>query len=155
MYVKFTLFNIKPISYNQYLYGRTKTRTQKARKWGKEVAKQCANKNHKWSFLRNSFKSHEHVISVSYTFRIPVKDYYAQSGPNRGGISSRSIDVDNCIKALQDILFEPKYHERGDIENFNIDDKYIYQVIAQKLPTNDKTYSIDIEVHIHDKPIPN
>ena len=148
--IKFTI-PIKPLSYNQYLYGRTRTRTQKARKWGAKFAEEFAKQvqSNSVAHFRELFNPNEHALSANICFLVPEKDYIASSGPNKGGLSSRSGDLDNYLKALIDILFTKKYNDRGDIDNFNIDDKYIANLTAVKRANKENAkYLIQFEVSI-------
>jgi len=81
----------------------------------------------------------------------------------KGNISIRSKDLDNCIKILQDSLFNKKYNQPSwlssrkgyekslykgidAIHNLFIDDINIQEFTASKIP--DKEHNITIEIQI-------
>ena len=98
--------------------------------------------------LKIEFQPSKHALAVSYDFYFPQKLLYTK----KGEISKRSFDLTNIEKLLQDNLFEHRYNDRVidgiEIENFDIDDKFIVDMHSRKLPHQKDHHEIRITVVI-------
>ena len=111
-----------------------------------------------WKFEFKDFQAHfnakKHFIKASYTFLIPREFLFTA----KGLVSKRSMDLDNCIKLVQDNVCDAKYNGRiiGDvtINNLNIDDKFICSFDAAKVLSFKSDYYINIKYELVDiKPL--
>ena len=84
----------------------------------------------------------------------------------KGHISGRSMDVDNCLKIPTDCLFDKKYSENwlkakhkskregklwehlSNINNLQINDKFVFDTRSIKLPSIDNQFHCSIDVEI-------
>jgi Holliday junction resolvase RusA-like endonuclease len=144
MNINFVL-NSKAFSINKYYY-RNRKRTQEARKWADEIHEQLYKSDiqNQIKKMRESFDALSHVISITYTFRIPVDKFFTK----KGHVSRRSMDLTNVEKTITDLIFDPRYFERDGIPNLCIDDQNIVECISRKVPA--EKYSIDVSIKLLD-----
>jgi len=156
--IKLVLDGLIPISVNEAYYKNRKL-TNKARLFRFNVLNSLLSYKALIKNFTKMFNPLEHCLVVSYSFTIPKDIYFTK----KGNISIRTKDLDNCIKILQDSLFNKKYnttkwlnsrkgYEKSlykpfkEIQNMVIDDINIQRFTAKKIPG--KKYSITIEIHI-------
>lgn len=100
--------------------------------------------------LRLKFDPKLHAYKVEMTAYWPAEEYLTK----KGIMSNRTIDCSNFEKGIIDCFFLPKFHERcfpDGCPNLNIDDRYVYQLISQKLPANKR--QIDVIISIEHQPL--
>lgn len=129
----------KPYSINQLYYGnRRHGKTREAQDWSLDVLYQLSQEQNKQILeqLRNSFNAKEHGFSVTLEFGVPEYEYYTKQGT----ISSKTVDLSNCEKAIIDLIFLPKHYgefSNGKAPNLNTDDKYIIELSSKKVPAKE------------------
>jgi len=132
--------NIEAYSVNK-MYGKQLYTTAAYKNWIDRALSQLSKEANQISIfsLRESFKPEHHFFSIEYEFGTP--NFW-----NSGGIiSKKSMDCTNMEKSIQDILFDPKYNERG-VCNLNADDRFVASIRSSKLPSS--YYYIAIKVII-------
>ncbi len=115
------LFNISPISYNEthIVFNNTLRSSTKRKNFGVEVQKLLTLQHKELSKIKNQNVDR---LEVRYCFFVP------ELRTKTGTVAKRSLDIDNCIKALQDEIFK-----RLNKINSNIDDGMILKITAEKL----------------------
>lgn len=105
--------------------------------------------------FRETFDPEIHAIKVTYFFFMPRKTIYLKG---KGAMSRLGGDVDNLMKLTTDFLFNPKYMghdfpkvDHPTIENFGVDDQFIADIRAFKLPSEHLFPSIGVRVKIVNK----
>lgn len=78
------------------------------------------------------------------TYKIDEAHYFTK----KGVISRRAMDLTNVEKPLVDLLFDPRFEERGEVINLCMDDKFITKLLSEKVPS--KGWEIVIELEIKD-----
>ena len=144
-------FTIKapPFSINKAYY-RNRQLTQEARKWRERILVQLQEPLllTLMQALKTEFQPSKHALSVTYDFYFPRHLLFTK----KGEISKRSFDLTNIEKLLQDNLFEHRYNDRVidgiEIENFDIDDKFIIDLHSRKLPHEKDHHEIRVTVSL-------
>jgi Holliday junction resolvase RusA-like endonuclease len=142
--------NLEPVTSNRSHYRFSKNLTERARKY-REAFWSELNKGANLNALkriRGEFDPNKHELRVKYVFHL-VKDKFFTK---KGMISARSPDLDNCIKLIQDFLFNKRYAKKHldklGFCNIEIDDRFITEINMKKVPTNEEPF-IEIQVEIH------
>lgn len=159
-------FKTKPISTNNAYYSRNNSFNAMARSWRANFFLQMmsAYNQNQIKKITSVFDSKKHMLKVIFTWHQPSDKILTQAGH----ISSRSMDVDNCLKIPVDCLFDQKYNdawmslrkgeeakllkslETSGFNNFSINDKFIFSVTSIKLPSSNDQYHCSVEVDIVD-----
>jgi len=71
----------------------------------------------------------KHAIEVNLVHEIERKTFFNA----KGEVSMRSKDLSNIEKPLIDLIFSPRYIERG-IPTIGIDDHFITKLYSEKKP---------------------
>ena len=148
MLIQFTI-KLKPFSTNKAYY-RNRQLTQEARLWREEFLIQLQDKNIQsdLSAIRDAFDPTLNAIAVSYRFLYPSDKLLTK----KGTISSRSHDLTNIEKLVQDNIFDHRFNGReiGEliIQNLDIDDKFIVRCHSEKMRSQTHTYLIQIGIEI-------
>lgn len=79
----------------------------------------------------------EKSIEIHYIFWVPEKELYTK----QGNISKRSLDIDNCVKSVNDVLFK-----RMSRHNSDIDDSKITRMTLEKRKAPNDLYGITISL---------
>ena len=153
---------VKPLSINSAFY-RNRKLTEKARLYRRDILTQLQSQLSNITPITKEFNPLKHCLKVTYTFYTPTEFFFTK----KGALSHRSQDLDNCLKLLTDFIFNTKYDtdwlrskgrtERAlygslsSLSNVAIDDKYLQEINALKLPSKDE-YSIQIDISIKDLP---
>lgn len=141
---------IKLISVNSMYYGnRRQGKTQEAKDWFYTVFHELGAKQNAESLaeLRDLFDCRKHFYSVEIRSTVPKQLFFNKEG----SISSRTIDLSNCEKALIDAIFLRKYYgpkHPYECFNLNTDDKYIASLLSKKQPG--ETWSVEVQISIED-----
>jgi len=134
------VFNLKapPFSVNKMYYKKTFNRTREARQWATviftEMRKALAQQQ--LALFRKEFNPKTEGVKLSLTYYYPRDIILTKSG----SISSRSFDLSNVEKPLQDLIFDKKYNAREYPEgciNLNLNDVTVCDLISKKRPSND------------------
>jgi len=94
--------------------------------------------------ITSKFNSKLHGLKVDFLFYQPRNIIFTQ----KGHLSRRSQDVDNCFKLATDFLFNAKYPEKFDITNFNIDDQFIIELSGAHKISLDDEFLITVAVSL-------
>ena len=149
MFANFTI-KLSPFTSNKSHYKYTRNLTSEARKYREEFWRQLnSGANLKaLNRIKNSFDEECMQIHVKYNFHIERNKFFTKSGR----ISARSPDLDNCIKLIQDFLFNTRYGEKHLVKlgysNIGIDDRFITNIEMKKAPTNADAF-IETAVEYH------
>lgn len=99
--------------------------------------------------IKESFNPKNHYLKIKITSFYPREQMFTLSNQ----ISSKVHDVSNIEKPLIDVVFTNKFHGTdSDYKglNFNIDDKYIKEMVSKQLVSGDDSHLIEIEIEIVD-----
>lgn len=147
-FIKFTLLS-PPFSVNQAYY-KNRQLTEKARTWRSNILLQLSEPllKARLAFFRSKFDPLDHCLAINYSFLLPPNILFN----SKGEISSRSMDLTNIEKLLQDSIFESRYNGRviegKIISNLDLNDKYITQLTSSKEPSWDSVYRITITISV-------
>jgi Holliday junction resolvase RusA-like endonuclease len=135
------------ISVNCFYTGDKRFKSAAARDWTLEVINQM-NQSH----ILNSLKELRDSFTDSKAYRISFEFAYPESimYTKKGTISSKTIDISNGEKHLLDILCLPKFF--SEIQNLNIDDKFVVEMNSKKIVSENDRYYINITIEIVDTP---
>lgn len=143
---RISLDGCRPFSINNAYYKRTFTMTQECRIWRKtiiEAAKQPENLAI-FEDVRNAFENAPKpaglIVAISYGIRA---DYFFTK---KGDVKRHSMDLSNVEKLLIDILFDPRFYERDELDNLNLDDKYIVKLYSEKIPKKEWTIKVEFGI---------
>lgn len=146
-------FNAPPFSINSAYYnkGGGKVRTKECRAWGDDVLQQLQLYKQQILEFKNIYDAEKHGLSLDLTFNIPKRYYYTVEGR----VSSRSADLTNVEKLIQDLLFDSRFNGRAvngkKIYNLDINDKCVLQLSSKKLPSD--RFRIEVSVSLIPLPI--
>jgi hypothetical protein len=154
------LLYAKPFSINSAYYlksfgkkSTTKIRTKECREWGDDILSQLQKRLVELREFRTAFDEGNHALKIRITHYIPKAIYYTKNG--KGHISAATCDITNIEKLLVDLLFDARFNDRSigglNIENLNINDKFICHMVSRKIPSK-RDYKIKILVEIIPKP---
>lgn len=154
--VSFIIHNVKPCSINKGYYKTKKVLTIDGRRYRKRLLvtmNQSPEIKKQLEAFRDTFDPETHGIQVQYYFLIPPKKMYLLG---KNALSMAGGDVDNYMKLTTDFLFNPKYMGHafdrseylGRIENFGIDDRFIVEARAFKMPNDRPYYSVGVKLKI-------
>lgn len=113
----------KAFSVNASHYAKIRVKTKECRLWEEQV-------NSMLSQVDFSILSGVENFQVEYIFTYPKYIFFNKQGK----ISSKTFDVDNCIKLLQDLVFA----------KIGVDDRFVTKIVASKCAGDD--YSIQVVV---------
>lgn len=159
--ISFIIHDVKPCSINAGYYKTKKVLTLEGRRFRKRLLV-TINQNRvikdRLLVFRKAFDPNIHGIKLTYFFFIPKDKMYTGKSSD-GPISMASGDVDNYFKLTTDFLFNPKYLGHpfdkssyiGRIENFGIDDRFILDTRAFKMPSTEDYYSVGVKARIINK----
>ena len=103
MILKVSIPNLKPVSTNAMYEGRMKSLAyvkQERAVDGEMLAMRLNVKK-----FMDSFDEHKHIINAHMVVEIPKENLFVLSGKRKGCINKRCIDIDNCVKTVQDSIF--------------------------------------------------
>lgn len=124
----------------------TKVRTQECRDWGDSILLQIKKYEDKLEIFRKNFNANKHCLHLKIVHTIPEYNFFTKTGE----ISLRSNDLSNVEKMPIDLLFDPRFVGRTinniEINNLNLNDKYITKLVSEKKVG--KAYKIEITVSI-------
>ena len=142
--IEFSLLS-PPFSVNKAYY-KNRQLTTEAREWRANILKQLSAPllRARLAKFRAQFDPLHHSLVVSYTFFLPSGILYNA----KGEISSRSMDLTNIEKLLQDAICDNRYNDRIidniKISNLDLNDKYITRLQSCKAVSPDNSYMIAI-----------
>lgn len=144
------LKNCRPFSINSAYYKRTMTLTRECRAWRESIQMACCTKENLLYLheFRDSFERMRLLGPTGIYIAIEHRMPYGTFWTTKGEISRRSMDITNIEKLLVDVLFDPKFAERGDLDNLRIDDKYITEMVSKKSACD--SYEIEVELDLRD-----
>lgn len=165
MNISFAILNVKPCSINKGYYKHNRALSLEGRRYRKRLLcsiNRCPSIREALQTFTGHFNYEEHSISVRYSFLVPKEQLFVRGV---GALSRLGGDVDNLIKLTTDFLFNPKHclepfkGAAGVIRpfvNVSIDDQFIQNISANKLPSPDGQWGIvvylDIVNKLHDSP---
>jgi hypothetical protein len=145
---KLTLkFDAPPFSVNKAHY-RNGNRTKECRAWGDLILEQIEQYRDEIEAFRLCFDKLNQSLNTELIFLYPSKILLTK----KGYVSRRSSDLSNIEKMLIDLIFDPKFFERG-ANNLNLDDTLVTSQISKKRLSPDDSYQII--VHITISPLSN
>lgn len=142
---------LEPFTSNKAHYKYSKNLTAEARTYREEFWKQLNTEPNLSNLkrIKGNFDPKKHELHVKYVFHLAYEKFFTKEGK----ISARSPDLDNCIKLVQDFLFNERYGKKHlkklNYVNVGIDDRYITNIEMKKAPIQGLPF-IEIQVEIHD-----
>ena len=103
MILKVSIANLKPVSTNMMYDGYHKSLAYVKQERAIDAEMKAMRNNIKK--LMDSFDEHKHIINAHMVVEIPKENLFVLSGKRKGCINKRCIDIDNCIKTVQDSIF--------------------------------------------------
>jgi hypothetical protein len=145
----FYLPGIKPLSINSTYtnVGKGRAKTQAARDWTTEFFHTLSTQSNLDNLmqLREKFNPEEHYYSIKIEMQYPESIFWKKGA----GISAKTVDLSNFEKSIIDCLFLPKFHVTPfpyGCENLNIDDKYVAELRSSKVPGDQHSVKVVIEI---------
>lgn len=135
-------FNAPPFSVNKAHY-RNGNRTKECRAWGDLILEQLAPFEDEIETFRASFDKLNQSLNTELIFLYPSSILLTK----KGYVSRRSSDLSNIEKMLVDLIFDPKFFERG-ANNLNLDDTLVTSQISKKRLSPDDSYQIIVNITI-------
>lgn len=131
--MKFTLM-CRPFSVNAWTYSDKRHKTKEAREWTEQVL--CLLEEHAKALgeMADDWRKSGGCFRLEFTAIYPAHIFYNKAGQ----ISSKTIDITNYEKPLQDLIF-------SDIMDIN--DKAVVQCISRKLPG--PLYAIEVSLEFY------
>lgn len=125
--------NCRPFSINKAYYKQTFNMTRECRQWRETIINALKEETNQLiiNSFKNKFDETKHGIQIVISHRMPKEWFFTK----KEIISRRSQDITNIEKLLVDILFDSRFYERGEINNLNIDDKFIVSMLSEKIFT--------------------
>ena len=155
---KIVLKGFRPMSINRAYY-RNRKLTEEARKVRASILCQIQPQLKQLHDIKSQFDPLKHYLAFSYKLYYPMDIYYTK----KGQVSARSQDIDNCLKLLTDCICNDKYNTKwlklrtprykalyksvSALDNLGIDDRYIVDLSAVKLPTKGD-YRVEVEISL-------
>lgn len=138
--IKFDFVNLKPITSNHAIKkgrnGRS-YKSDKAVKFEQRILLEALKKRVEIYDFENAYSVFDHFLKANIVIYMPSNKLITK----KGYISSKSLDLDNCLKYLIDGIFK----------SFKkIDDSAICKIDAEKRPSKDTDYHIEVELVRHD-----
>lgn len=130
--VSFTLM-CKPFSINAWTYADKRHKTKEAREWTEQMLSLLEEHSKTLGEMADDFEKHGGCFRIVLTVIYPMHIFYNKDG----AISSKTIDITNHEKVIQDVIF-------GQIMGVN--DKAVVQCISNKLPG--PLYAIEVELEL-------
>lgn len=130
--INFTLM-CKPFSINAWTYSDKRHKTKEAREWTEQVLALLEEHSKTLGEMASDFDKLGGCFRINITAIYPMHIFYNRDG----AISSKTIDITNHEKVLQDIIF-------GQIMGVN--DKTVVQCISKKLPG--PLYAIEVTLEL-------
>ena len=126
--------NLKPVSTN-HAKKLTKNgrmyQTNETLAFKRAIFFKCLRMKSEFREFEENFDPSTEYIYALYTFEIPKSKFFTK----KGELSKKSIDVDNCVKTLQDALFE----------NFElINDAWVKAPLPFATISSDNNYNINV-----------
>lgn len=141
MKINFKLEDCRPFSINRAYY-KNRGITRECRLWRQTIISAAKPHIPLFKEFRESFDPQINGIFIHITHHIPFHKFYTK----KGDISIQSMDLTNVEKLLVDILFDARFYDRGELDNINLNDKYIVKLISEKVV--DTEWGIDVELDI-------
>jgi Holliday junction resolvase RusA-like endonuclease len=151
MFANFTI-KLPPFTSNKSHYRYSKNLTSEARTYRESFWKllNTGRNKHELERILGKFDANNMQISVRYAFHLPREKFFTKNGR----ISARSPDLDNCIKLIQDFLFNSRYSDKHlaklGYSNIGIDDRFITYIEMKKAPIDGEPF---MEIAIEYKPL--
>lgn len=129
--IKFIIEGVAPLSANKMnsfnKYGGNKNHGIKSNTIN-EIKDQLLKKTSEIFEFKRNFNPKNEVLTAYYKFYFPMNIFFTK----KGELSSRRVDIDNCIKLIQDSI----------TRTMGIDDKYIVDLIIEVRPASDFRWEI-------------
>lgn len=125
---------MKPVSVNSFYYATRKVKTAESRQWEACFLEFLEDYRKGLAEIAEDFQENGGVFRIYITCYYPHFIFYNQSKT----ISSKTIDVDNVLKPICDMIFR---------EGLAINDKYIVECVSRKRPG--ATYNINIVLELN------
>jgi hypothetical protein len=135
-------FNAPPFSVNKSHY-RNGNRTKECRAWGDLILEQLAPFEDEIEDFRLSFDKLNQSLNTELIFLYPSAILLTK----KGYVSRRSSDLSNIEKMLVDLIFDPKFYERG-FNNLNLDDTLVTSQLSKKRISPTDSYQIIVKITI-------
>ena len=131
---------IKPISYNQshVVVGNVLRSSTLKKKFQREASKLITPFSKDLKKFATSHMGRPVQMKIRYIFWVPRADLIAKS---TSGISKTSLDVDNAMKCINDVVFK-----RMEKFNPDINDAYVTYMGLEKRPSPKEQYGITIHL---------
>lgn len=140
---KLTLkFNAPPFSVNKAHY-RNGNRTTQCRAWGDLILEQIENYRDEIELFREQFDKLNQSLNTELIFLYPSSILLTK----KGYVSRRSSDLSNIEKMLVDLIFDPKFFQRGT-NNLNLDDTLVTSQLSKKRISPTDSYQIIVHITI-------
>lgn len=110
---------VPPFSTNAYYYASKKIKTKEAREWEERVKRELEDVKDLQD-IADYWNENGGTFHVEYRVTYPFRVYYNAART----ISSKSLDVSNVEKHLQDLIFN----------HMGINDKYVTSMYSSKRP---------------------
>lgn len=134
--IQFQFKNLKPITQNHatgQMKGGRRFKTDTARNFETRIMCETLRCLPDIFKFEGAYSPYEHYLEARVTFFMPIDKLITK----KGYISSKSLDLDNCLKYAIDGTF--KRFEK-------IDDAAICEISAEKIPSEDNNYHIQIKL---------
>lgn len=140
------LENCRPFSINNAYYKQTFNMTRECREWRKTIINQLLKPEclQTMADFRNAFDPKKAGIIIGLSYQIPYEYFFTKQDE----ISRLSMDMTNIEKLLVDVLFDKRFPDRGEVDNINLDDKFIIKCISEKLPSD--RWEINVRLDLYD-----
>jgi hypothetical protein len=144
---------VKPFSINAATYSDARTKTREYIEWASQVFHQLNNEKDLETFkqIREEFDETKHSFAVEMTAFYPKSVFVNKEGT----LSSRTVDLSNWEKIIQDLLFDKQYYSKPHpygVCNISCNDKHVVDLYSKKRPHDFDYYLIEVKVSVVDKP---
>ena len=138
---KLVLDGCRPFSTNSAYY-KNRQLTRECRRWRQTIIEALSTTENLAAMrdFRESFDPSTQGISIALSFGMPENKLYKINKE----ISRLSMDLTNIEKLLVDVIFDPKFAERGEVDNLSLDDKYVIRLYSEKIARHN--YKIVVEL---------
>lgn len=139
----------KPFSLNAATYGDARTKTRDYYDWQAQIFHQLSSEINqlKLQELREFFDESRHSFKVHIKALYPKDQYVTKQGI----LSSRTVDLTNSEKLIQDLFFDKQYFDRQapyGCKNLNANDKHVIALFSEKTFHDSPDYILQIAIKI-------
>lgn len=136
---------ITPMSINKAYYQHRKVLTAAARDYRKALWEQLEPHSKKIKAFEKAFDKLKHSLHLDLTISVPSERFKTK----QGYIGRHSIDIDNCIKLLNDFVLNKRFQaEKYGASTVGIDDQFITKIVAEKRDAHSDNWNINFNLHI-------